>query len=91
MLQARITIDGREHFIPPEHDPEAIMRTITEQVRAGGGFVELVRTCDRTVRVLVSPGMSLSIEVVCVHDVPDGIDAEVEPLARSYLDVLDVL
>ena len=39
------------------------MGVITAKVRAGGGFVEIVRTPDRAMSVLVSPGMSLSIEI----------------------------
>lgn len=92
MLQARIRIDGREHFLPPEHDASAIMGRITAQVRAGGGFVEILRTPDRVLSVLVSPGMSLSIEFTQVDDQPTARDAEMEqmPLAQSWSGALDV-
>ena len=69
------------------------MRTITEQVRAGGGFVEIVRTPDRELSVLVSPGMSLSIEITHVEDQPAASDADVqEPwLTHSWFDTFDML
>jgi hypothetical protein len=92
MLQGWIRIDGQEHFIPPQHDIEAIMKTITELVRAGGGFVEIVRTPDRVLNVLVSPGTSVSIEVTEVED-PEprpGIEREQTPLAQTNLDFFDV-
>ena len=92
MLQAWIRIDGQEHFIPPEHDTAAIMNAITDQVRTGGGFVEIVRTRHRVVNVLVSPGMSLSIEVTQVEDPVQRSDDDTEhtALAQTYLDDLDV-
>ncbi|WP_173923467.1 hypothetical protein [Agromyces sp. Marseille-P2726] len=92
MLQAWITIDGRAHFLPPELDTEAIMKAITDQLRAGGGFVELVRTPERVWNVLVSPGMSLSIEVTQEEDpVPGTVaDSQQAPPAQTYLDDLDV-
>ncbi|TYL50259.1 hypothetical protein [Agromyces mariniharenae] len=78
MLQASIRIEGRDHFLPPGDSADAVMGRITEQLRAGGGFVEIIRTPDRSVRVLVSPGMSLSIEVADVDDDPSEPAAEVE-------------
>ena len=93
MLQARIRIDGREYLLRPEHDAETIMGMITAKVQTGGGFVEIVRTPDRAMSVLVSPGMSLSIEVTRVEDPPAASDAELEqtPLPRSWMDAsLDV-
>jgi hypothetical protein len=63
MLQATIRIGEREYLLPAEYDREELMRTITSQVRAGGGFVEVVRTPDRVVNVLVSPGTNVCIEV----------------------------
>lgn len=93
MLQARIRIDGREYLVRPEHDAETIMGRITAKVKAGGGFVEILRTPDRAMSVLVSPGMSLSIEVTRVEDQPAASDEVLEqmPLALSSLDMLDVL
>lgn len=93
MLQARIRIDGREYLVRPEHDAETIMGRITAKVKAGGGFVEILRTPDRAMSVLVSPGMSLSIEVTRVEDQPAASDEELEqmPLALSSLDMFDVL
>ena len=70
MLQASIRIEGRDHFLPPGDGADEIMSRITEQLRAGGGFVEIIRTPDRSVRVLVSPGVSLSIEVTDVDEDP---------------------
>ena len=88
MLQFRIRIDGQDYLLPSEHHAETIMGMITSQVRAGGGFVEIVRTAERAMSILVSPGMSLSIEVTRVDDQPPTLEAEVEqvPLARSWLD-----
>ena len=68
MLQATIRIGEREFLLPAEHDREDLMRTIATQVRAGGGFVEVLRTPDRVVSVLVSPGTNVSIEVTRVDD-----------------------
>jgi len=92
MLQARIRIDGREHFVPPEFDAEALMQTITNQVRTGGGFVEIMRTPDRALSVLVSPGMSLSIELVDVDDEasPDG-ESERTAAVQSWVDSFEML
>ena len=88
MLQTRIKIDGRDYLLSSEHDAETIMGIITAQVRAGGGFVEVVRTPDRMVSVLVSPGMSLSIEITHLDDEPATIEDEIEqaPLAPSWMD-----
>lgn len=52
------------------------MGSITEQVRAGGGFVELIGTPRRAVNVLVSPGTSLSIEVTEVQEEFNPTDEE---------------
>jgi len=90
MLQAWIRIDGREHFIPPHHDTEAMMTAITDQVRAGGGFVEIARTPDRVVSVFVAPGMSLAIEVTQEEEPGSRTDADHAPSAPTYLDDLDV-
>lgn len=93
MLQARIRIDAREYLLSAAHDAETIMRTITEQVRSGGGFVEIVRTPGRALSVLVSPGMNLSIELTHVEDHPAALEAEVhEPWStQSWFDTFDVL
>ncbi|WP_159602763.1 hypothetical protein [Agromyces humi] len=93
MIQARIRIDGRDYILPPDHDAETVMGRITAQVRDGGGFVEIVRTPERTFSVLVSPGMSLSIEVTHVEDEPATGVAEVEESwwVQSSLDPLDML
>ncbi len=92
MLQARIRIDGREYLLRPEQDAETIMGLITAKVRAGGGFVESVRTPDRAMRVLVSSGMSLSIEVTRADDQPAAPDADLEqvPLDQSWSSAFDV-
>lgn len=82
MLQANIRIDGRDHFLPHGDDVEAIMTRITEQLRAGGGFVEIVRTPHRSVSVLISPGVSLIVEVADVDDEPEESDAELETVWR---------
>lgn len=90
MLQAWIRIDGREHFIPPERDTDAMMTAITDQVRAGGGFVEIARTPDRVVNVFVAPGMSLAIEITQEEESGLRTDADHAPSAPTYLDDLDV-
>ena len=92
MLQARVRIDGREFLLRPEQDAETIMGVITAKVRAGGGFVEIVRTPDRAMSVLVSPGMSLSIEITRAEDQPaaSGADLEQMPLEQSWSGSFDV-
>ena len=62
------------------------MGLITAEVQAGGGFVEIVRTPDRAVSVLVSSGMSLSIEVTRADDQPAAPSADLEktPLEQSW-------
>ena len=77
MLQATIRIGEREYPLPAERDREELMRTITSQVRDGGGFVEVVRTPDRVVNVLVSPGTNVCIEARRV-DVEDESEASGE-------------
>jgi hypothetical protein len=87
MLQTRIRIDGQDHFLPPGRDPDSIMAAMTEQVRSGGGFVELLSSPERTVRVLVSPGMSIT---VIVTEVEDSASAEDDDIQRTWLDVFDL-
>ena len=88
MLQTRIRIDGRDYLLRPGHDAETIMGRITATVRAGGGFVEIVRTPEHAMSVLVSPGTSLSVEVTRVEDQPTTYDAELEPapLTQWWMD-----
>jgi hypothetical protein len=93
MMQAMIRIDEREYLLPPERDEEAIMDLIASQVRAGGGFVEIVRTPNRVVNVLVSPGTNVSIESRRVEDLPPAPDEVLEGQwwGHSWLDPFDVL
>ena len=93
MLVTRIIIDRREYSLPGREDVEAIMGRITAQVRAGGGFVEVIKTPHRAVSVLVSPGTSLSIEVTHVDDDPQRVDfdAETEAMQRSALDPFELM
>ncbi|ANJ27111.1 hypothetical protein ATC03_10605 [Agromyces aureus] len=84
-------IDGREYLLPADHDPETVMANITGLVRAGGGFVEAMRSPDRTVSVFVSPGMSLSVEVTDVDgDVLEHSDSDEPWLPPSALDPFDL-
>ncbi|MEL4318334.1 hypothetical protein WJX64_04910 [Leifsonia sp. YIM 134122] len=90
MLLIRIKIDGREYTIPSELDAQAIMESITGQLRAGGGFVEIVRTPDRSVNVLVSPGMSLTVETTVIDEyvsIPGERDDSWP--AQAWIDPLD--
>ena len=94
MLHVRLNVDGREYAIPADETAETIMRRITEQVRAGGGFVEVVTSAPRTVHILVSSGTTLSIEVVEDEDEsipPDGRDVEPTQFEPSFLDPLDLI
>jgi hypothetical protein len=92
MRVTRIIIGRREYYVPAEESPESIMARVTEQVRAGGGFVELIRSPQRTVNVLISPGMNLSIEVVHVEDVSGAAgSAGPEPWEGTWLDPLDLV
>ena len=93
MLQANIRIDGRDHFLPQGGDAEAIMTRITEQLRAGGGFVEIVRTPRRSVSVLISPGVSLTVEVAEVDDEPEESDVELETVWRpqAWFSAIDLM
>lgn len=92
MLQAKIRIDGREYFLRPEQDAESILGMITAKVQAGGGFVEIVRTPERAMSVLVSSGMSLSIEITRADDQPAAPNADLEqtPLEPSWSSAFDV-
>lgn len=71
MQQVRVRFEGREYLLPRTDDPEVVMANITALVRAGGGFVEMVHTATRRVSIFVSPGMTLSLEVVEVDDSDD--------------------
>lgn len=84
MQQVRVRFDGREYLLPQDEDPEVVMANITALVRAGGGFVETLRTSARRVSIFVSPGMTLSVEVVEVDDVDDE-EVSVDAL-ESWLD-----
>ena len=86
MLQTRIKIDGRDYLLPSDSNAETIAGVITAQVRAGGGFVEIVRTPDRAMSVLVSPGMSLSIEVTHIDDQPEIHDVIEQAPPGSWMD-----
>jgi len=63
MLLATITVDGREHRLPPETNTAELSAEITEQVRAGGGFVEIQRDGERSRRIFVTPASGMSIDV----------------------------
>jgi hypothetical protein len=93
MLHVRLNVDGRDYAIPADETAETIMRRITEQVRAGGGFVEVVTSAPRTVHVFVSPGMSLSIEIVEDDEPGSSDERDMEPtqLEPSFLDPLDLI
>ena len=92
MLQATIRIAEREYHLPA-NDREEIMRLISSQVRAGGGFVEIVRTPARAVTVLVAPCTNVSIEVKRVDDEPEAPDGEREApwWGPSWLDEFDLM
>ena len=95
MLQATIRIGEREYLLPAEYDREELMRTITSQVRAGGGFAEVVRTPDRVVNVLVSPGTNVCIEVRRI-DLEDESEASGEKFdgpwwELSWLEPFDLM
>lgn len=86
MRVTRIIVDGREYPLRTEQNVEAIMGRITEQVRAGGGFVELVLTSHRALNLLVSPGMSLSVESLHVEDDNGAAETDSESSRRSWFD-----
>ncbi|WP_157421509.1 hypothetical protein [Agromyces sp. Leaf222] len=90
MLRTRLRIDGRDYLLPSDDDPETVMANVTALVRAGGGFVETVRTMDRTVSVFVSAGMSLSVEVTEIDG--DSLEAEEEGawLVQSAFEAYDL-
>jgi len=91
MLRTRLRIDGRDYLLPFEDDPETVMANVTALVRAGGGFVETVRTMDRSVSVFVSSGVSLSIEVTEVEgDSPEAMEDEGVWPVQSAFDVYDL-
>lgn len=90
MRVTRIIVDGREYVLPAEPDVADIMARITEQVRAGGGFVDLLDAPGRALSVLVSPGMRFSIEVHSFdedHCASDFDDAAPPP---SWFDPLGI-
>lgn len=89
MDQFRITvaIDGREFTLPPDVDVESITARITEQVRSGGGFVDLIRAPGRRLSVLVSPGMNLSIEVASSDDAHPIMETDVDQAWLSPMDL----
>lgn len=68
MLRTKVKIGIAEYFIPATEHAADLMDAIVAQVRAGGGFVELVRSPARSVSVLVSPGMTLAVETTQVED-----------------------
>ncbi|MET4156690.1 hypothetical protein [Agromyces sp. PvR057] len=85
MLRTRLIIDGRDYLMPSEDDPETVMANITALVRAGGGFVETVRTLDRTVSVFVSSGASMSVEVTEIEgDSPEGLAEEAWAMHSAF-------
>lgn len=91
MRVTRIIIDRREYSLPDESSVEAIMGRITEQVRAGGGFIELVGAPRRAVNVLVSPGTNLSIEVTEVEEESTRPQATTEHWETSSLDPFELM
>lgn len=92
MQQVRIMIgmDRREYYVPADVDIAALRARVTEQLRAGGGFVDILSTADHTLSVLVSNGMSLTIEVTrydaATVDFGDEEDGEPDPTWLSPLD-----
>lgn len=89
MRVIRIVVDGRAYSLPGEQDADAIMGRITRLVRAGGGFMELAAAPDRALNVLVSPGMSLTVEVLSAPE-PRSPDPEPEPVDLSWFDPFDM-
>lgn len=89
MRVIRIIVDGREYALPAQQDVEAIMARITEQVRAGGGFVQLLDAPGRALSLLVSPGMSLTIETSVRDDEVQPSESVPGP-APSWFDPFDI-
>jgi len=83
-----VTIDKQRFAVPVTSDVAALKGTIEDAVRRGGGFVEVPSGPDRTVSVLVSPGLSLVIEEE--HLTPDddagGGDASGSVVSRAHDD-----
>lgn len=93
MLRIRVSLDGSEYLLPPDADAGALVENITDRLRAGGGFVEIVRTPARSVQVLISAGINLKIETTEVNDEPDESDAPTDEqwLASSWAEPFDIV
>jgi hypothetical protein len=90
MQQVRIMIgmERREYYLPPGVDVASIQATISDLVRAGGGFLNLIDAPDHTLSVLVSPGMSMTLEVTHHEAPPVELESDPDPSWLSPLDLI---
>lgn len=89
MLRTRIRIRDTTFYLAQGHDPEQLETAIVDAVRANGGFVQFVEVGNKSVSVLISPGVTVILEHEEVdRDSRDDGDLEAPytaPLgARSY-------
>jgi|GEM_PF-974165 len=62
MLRTRIRVRDTTFYLAQGHEPEDLKSAMVDALRAGGGFVRFVDAGERTVSVLISPGVAVVIE-----------------------------
>ena len=62
MLRTAITVNQTRFYLAQGEDPAALRTAMIEAVRGGGAFVRFTEVGNRTVEVLVSPGVSIIFE-----------------------------
>ncbi|HEY8589134.1 MAG TPA: hypothetical protein VIL55_06255 [Naasia sp.] len=72
MLRTRVRVHDTTFYLAQGRDPEELKANIVEAAKAGAGFVSFVELGNRTVSVLVTPGVTIVFE-----------QEEVEPDARD--------
>jgi hypothetical protein len=57
-----LSVEGRAFLLAQNTDVDELKQQILATMRAGGGFLELVVLGNRSVSILVSPSVSLTVE-----------------------------
>lgn len=87
MLVATLTLDGRDHYLPPDADVEALKARITEVARSGGGFVDLPYQPGHTTSVFIGAASRIRVDVFeRDDDIEDPAPTDSTPLTSLDLE-----
>jgi hypothetical protein len=84
MIVHRLTVDGRDYFLPSSVDE--LKASILDAMKAGGGYVNIPGLRGGPgLEILFSPGMPVVWAQIEVDDTPQV--AEVSPPSSDYDDI----